>query len=123
MDVRELESGSPVGIPIAVRISGEEIGTFRRLANELKDLLRARPDAARVRDDWGAESFTMRLLVDPDRANMAGVTNLDVAASSIAAMNGLRVGTPRDGSDQIPIVARTSRSSSYRCCTRSSYST
>ena len=37
---------------------------------------------------------------------MAGVTNLDVAAASLTAMNGYRVSTLREGDEQIPIVAR-----------------
>ena len=36
--------------------------------------------AARVRDDWGAETFAVKLQVDPDRANLAGITNQDVSA-------------------------------------------
>ena len=35
--------------------------------------------------------MNVRLKVDPDRANLSGVTNLDVALSSTAAMTGLPV--------------------------------
>ena len=49
-------------------------------------MFRALPNADRVRDDWGSQSFTVKLEVDPDRANLAGVTNLDVALSSAVAM-------------------------------------
>ena len=48
----------------------------------------------------------MKLQVDPDRANLAGVTNLDVAVSSAESMNGLSVTTMREGDQQIPVVAR-----------------
>ena len=40
------------------------------------------PTSARVRDDWGQDGFEVTLKVDPDRANIAGVTNQDVAQSS-----------------------------------------
>src|SRR5262249_5924821 len=63
-------------------------------------------DADRVRDDWGADTFTVKLEVDPDRANLAGVTNLDVALSSAIAMNGRTVSTLREGDHEIPIVSR-----------------
>jgi multidrug efflux pump subunit AcrB len=46
------------------------------------------------------------LQVDPDRANLAGVTNMDVAAASAVGMNGYQVGTFREGDKQIPIKAR-----------------
>ncbi|HWL89632.1 MAG TPA: efflux RND transporter permease subunit, partial [Polyangiaceae bacterium] len=89
IDVRELENGKPVGIPVAVRISGEDMGTLRAFAEKAKAIFRAAPRAERVRDDWGAESFQVKLEVDPDRANLAGVTNLDVARSSAGALDGL----------------------------------
>ena len=56
----------------------------------------------------GAPSaFDVRLEVDPDRANLAGVTNLDVAAASAGASErdrGFRVCAKATG--KIPIVAR-----------------
>jgi multidrug efflux pump subunit AcrB len=106
VDVRQLETGGGVGIPVSIRISGEDIPTLRKLAGEVGDILRAQPNARRVRDDWGAESFAVQLKIDPDKANMAGVTNLDVAAASLTAMNGYQVSTLREGDEQIPVVAR-----------------
>jgi multidrug efflux pump subunit AcrB len=82
IDVRQLDSGSAVGIPIQIRLSGEDIPTLRALASRLEAKLREMPETARVRNDWGAESFSVRLTTDPDRANLAGVTNLDVAQAS-----------------------------------------
>jgi multidrug efflux pump subunit AcrB len=105
VDVRQLETGAPVGIPLAVRFSGEDIATLRRIAAETKAAFRADADTARVRDDWGAESFAVRLLVDPDKASMVGLTNRDVAMASVG-MNGRTVATLREGDRQIPIVAR-----------------
>ena len=60
----------------------------------------------RVRDDWGADTFAVKLEVDPDRANLANVTNLDVARSSAAAMTGVTVGQLREGDHEIAIVSR-----------------
>ncbi|PWT83994.1 MAG: AcrB/AcrD/AcrF family protein, partial [Blastocatellia bacterium] len=105
-DVRRLEIGPPVGIPVGVRISGEHIPTLRQLAGQVADILRAVPNAVRVRDNWGPESFAVRLRTDPDKANISGLTNYDVAASSAVAMSGHRVALLHDGEDQIPIVAR-----------------
>ena len=106
VDVRQLETGKPVGIPVAVRISGENIEQLRALAEQVKAIFRATPGAERVRDDWGADTFGVHLAIDADRANLAGVTNLDVAQSSSGAMNGATVGRLRDEDREIPIVAR-----------------
>jgi multidrug efflux pump len=52
-------------------------------------IFRAQPNATRVRDDWGEPAMNVRLKVDPDRANLSGITNLDIALSSAAAESGL----------------------------------
>ena len=106
LDVRRLEVGPPVGIPVGIRVSGADIATLRQLADQAAAILRAVPTAVGVRDNWGPESFTVRLRTDSDKANLSGLTNYDVAASSATAMNGHRVALLHDGDDQIPVVAR-----------------
>jgi multidrug efflux pump len=114
-DVRQLQT-NPVPYPVEIRISGraavtdaergEDIRTLRALAAEVRDILQTAPMAARVRDDWANEIFALSLDIDPDRANLAGVTNQDVAASSAAGLNGTQVAILREGRKQIPVLAR-----------------
>jgi multidrug efflux pump subunit AcrB len=106
IDVRQLETGKPVGIPVSIRISGADFAVLHRLSGELQALFRSQPNATRVRDDWGEPAMNVRLKVDPDRANLSGVTNLDVAVSSAAATSGVPVGTYREADKQIPIAVR-----------------
>ncbi len=107
---------NPVDYPVQIFLQGqadvsstagpEEIRTMRRLAGELEKILLSSPKVSSAYNDWGEESSEVRLLVDPDRANLAGVTNLDVALSSTAAMSGMPMTTLREGDKQIPVVAR-----------------
>ena len=106
IDVRQLETGKPVGIPVSIRISGADIDVLHRLSSELQTIFRVQPNATRVRDDWWEPAMTVRLKVDPDRANLSGITNLDVALSSAAAISGLPVATYREADKQIPIAVR-----------------
>ncbi len=106
VDAWQLETGDAVGIPIQIRISGDHIETVRKIGDEVKGLLRAFKDTRRIRDDWGDDRFNVQLEIDTDRANLAGVTNADVASASISGMSGLPVTTLREGSKQIPVVAR-----------------
>ncbi|HTP25363.1 MAG TPA: efflux RND transporter permease subunit [Anaeromyxobacteraceae bacterium] len=106
IDVRQLETGKPVGIPVSLRVSGEDIATLRRISGEVANALRAVPVSTRVRDNWGPPGMLARLAVDDDRANLSGVTRLDVALSAAAAVSGIPVGTYREGDRQIPILAR-----------------
>jgi multidrug efflux pump subunit AcrB len=106
IDVRQLETGKPVGVPVSIRVSGEDISTLRKYAGEVADALRAAPLSARVRDNWGPPGLLTRLAVDDDRANLSGVTRLDVSQSAAAAVSGIPVGSFREGDRLIPIVAR-----------------
>jgi multidrug efflux pump subunit AcrB len=72
----------------------------------VENILRPIPGVQVVQDDWFAESPEVKLRIDPDRANLAGVTNRDVAASATAAMSGTTVTTLRQGNQQIPVIAR-----------------
>ena len=105
-DVRLLENGAAIGIPVSIRISGEDISTLRKVAEPLREALRQVPGTARVRDNWGADTVAVALKIDPDRASLAGVSNLDVARSSSMALSGTKVGELREGDLHIPIVAR-----------------
>ena len=106
IDTRTLETGKPVGIPVQVRISGEDLPRLRAEAEKLKQIFRSIPIAARVRDDWGDPSVREVVHVDADRANLAHVTNADVSNSMDAALHGVTAGVLRDGDKQIPIVGR-----------------
>ncbi|PKN09125.1 MAG: AcrB/AcrD/AcrF family protein [Deltaproteobacteria bacterium HGW-Deltaproteobacteria-8] len=106
VSARRLESGPPVGIPVQLRLSGDDIPMLRAQAEKLKNILRDQPDTDRVQDNWGAEIFRAHLKIDPDKAALAGVTNQDVARSSAAAMNGFQVTSMRQGRIEVPVFAR-----------------
>jgi multidrug efflux pump subunit AcrB len=115
VDIKQLQT-NPVDQPVQIFISGQadvssvqekkDILTLRAIADQVKDILRPIPQAVRVNDDWDQESAIVKREVDPDRANLAGVTNMDVARSSTAAMSGMTVTTLREGDKQIPVVTR-----------------
>lgn len=106
IDVRQLENGKPVGIPVAFRIQGEEEKILRDIAEKAKTILRNSPLCERARDSWGADSFSVKMEVESDRANLAGVTNYDVAQSAAVGFSGSIVGQLREGDRMIPIVSR-----------------
>jgi multidrug efflux pump subunit AcrB len=106
VDVRQLETGSAVGLPIQIRLSGESIPALRDGAGRIKQILSSSPSARRIRDDWGEDRFTLHLKIDEDRANLAGLTNVDVAHASSGGINGQQMTVLREGDKQIPVVTR-----------------
>ena len=106
IDVRQLETSVPIGVPVQIRITGDNEQLLRQYAEQVEDIFRKIPTAARVRNDWGSETFAVKLKVDPDRANLAGVTNRDISLSSAGGLSGLPVSSLREGDKEIPIVTR-----------------
>src|SRR6266849_5071447 len=113
--VRQLQT-NPVETPVEILISGQadtdprtesqDIQTLRTLASRVMNVVRQSNGVAVLRDDWAPDSPQVRIEIDPDRANVVGITNADVANSSAVAMTGTAVGTFKEGDKSIPIVAR-----------------
>ncbi|MBA3913978.1 MAG: efflux RND transporter permease subunit [Acidobacteriales bacterium] len=115
IDVRQLQT-NPIDYPIEIRLAStadvnasdetRDIATLRRLASQVEDILRSVPTARRVRNEWASDTTQIALDINPDRANIAGVTNADVATSTTAAMSGITMTSLQEGDNQIPVVAR-----------------
>jgi len=113
--VRQLQT-NPVENPIELLISAQEdvdaknevsdIRTLRQIAQQAADIFRQAPGYIVLRDDWFPDDVQQRIQIDPDRANVAGISNADVAQASTAALSGSLVGTFKEGDKDIPIVAR-----------------
>ncbi len=95
--VHQLQT-NPVEFPVEVQISGTsdvdpnqepaDNENLRRLAGRVQDILRPIRGVQVVQNDWFQESPEVKLKIDPDRANLAGITSRDIAASTTAAMTG-----------------------------------
>jgi len=115
VEIKQLQT-NPVEQPIQILLAHQadvatgqqkqNLRTLRDLASKVEDILRDVPTAARVHNDWGEETTSVRLEIDPDRANLSGITNADVAYSATAALSGMKLTTLREGNKQIPVVAR-----------------
>jgi multidrug efflux pump subunit AcrB len=113
--VRQLQT-NPVETPVEILISGQadtdprtesqDIQTLRTLASQVMKVVGQARGVAVLRDDWAPDSPQVKIEIDPDRANVVGITNADVANSSAAAISGAQVGTFKEGDKSIPIVAR-----------------
>ena len=113
--VRQLQT-NPVDNPVELLISGQadvdarneasDIRSLRQIAAQAQDIVRQAGGIAVLRDDWFPDNVQQRIQIDPDRANVAAITNADVAEASAAALNGATLGVFKEGDKNIPIVAR-----------------
>lgn len=105
---RELYLG-PTADPVALRIMGRgfaETSTLRETAEQVKDLIRSQSGTWDISDSWGVPGFQVDVKLDEDRANLAGVTNAQVAATLNAYFSGQRLTTFREGDHLVPIYLR-----------------
>ncbi|WP_435018603.1 efflux RND transporter permease subunit [Tundrisphaera sp. TA3] len=102
--VQALESGPPIGIPVQLRVMGPDVATIRRLGEQVKGFMREFPGAENVQDDWDPEALQIALRVDPDRANIAGVSHQDVAALMSGALSGYTATAIRERDRLIPVL-------------------
>jgi multidrug efflux pump subunit AcrB len=113
--VRQLQT-NPVENPVELMISGqadvdakneaEDIRTLRTIAGQAQQIVAQAPGISVLRDDWFPDNLQLQVQIDPDRANVVGITNADVASASAAAMSGTQVGVFKEGDKNIPVVAR-----------------
>jgi multidrug efflux pump len=114
-DYRQLQT-NPINYPVEIRVvsqadvgtkqSTQDIAQMRRIANQVIEIVSSATEARRVRNEWDKESFQVSLNINPDRANLAGITNMDVANSATSGLSGTPVTTLQDGDKNIPVVAR-----------------
>lgn len=115
MDARQLLT-NPMDYPIEIRISStadvnatqepKDVRELHAIADKVQAVFRSIPIAERTRDEWGEDSAQIVYTIDQDRANLAGITNMDVANSSTAGLSGTTVSALQEGQKQIPVVAR-----------------
>ncbi|SFH80086.1 Multidrug efflux pump subunit AcrB [Tindallia magadiensis] len=108
IEVKRLENAVPVGLPVQVRISGEDVDVLRNSANEAKEILRTIEEGHHVQDDYGNEVMKMVVDVEQDKASMVGLSTYDVASTVRMALNGIEVTKikPKDSEDDIPVVVQ-----------------
>lgn len=99
----------PSTSPIELRMFGPgfaDMGTLRGYADRVEAMIREMPGAWDVADSWGVSGYEIRVDVDQDKANLAGVTSAAIAQTLNAYFSGHRLTTFREGDHQVPVYLR-----------------
>ncbi|MGZ8294328.1 MAG: efflux RND transporter permease subunit [Telluria sp.] len=104
--VKLLPNGPPVPYPVQFRVAGPEIATVRALADQVKEILRANPNAIGVNDNWNESVKVLRLDLDQDKMRALGVTSQTVMRVANTVLSGTPVGQFREDNKLIDIVIR-----------------
>lgn len=104
--VRSLEQGPPVGAPLAVRISGDNIADLRETGEKVKAILNGTPGASSVYQDYDEVPLTLKVNVNEEQAKLAGLTAADIAQATQMGFSGMTASLLREGDKEIPIQLR-----------------
>jgi multidrug efflux pump subunit AcrB len=103
--VRQLDQGPALEAPIMIRLTGDDLDVLREQADAVGKALRA-ADGYKVSDDLGQPVPTLRVVVDQERANRAGITSLHVGRVLQSAFVGFRATRSRENGHLIPVLLR-----------------
>lgn len=104
--VKLLPNGPPVAYPVQFQVLGPDIGVVRKVAAEVKEVMRANPNTVGVNDNWNESVKVLRLDLDQDKLRALGVTSQAVRRVINTTLSGTRVGQFRETNRLIDIVVR-----------------
>ncbi len=104
--VSRLENGPPVGFPIQLRVSGEDIPAVRVQARKVADMLRNNPNTANVQFDWDEMAKVIKLDIDQDKARLLGISSQELATFLNSSLNGTQATFFRERDKLVEVLIR-----------------
>jgi multidrug efflux pump subunit AcrB len=104
--VKLLPNGPPVPYPVQFQVMGPDIGVVRNFADQVKEVMRANPNAVGVNDNWNESVKVLRLDLDQDKLRALGVTSQAVRRVANTVLSGTPIGQFRESNRLIDIVVR-----------------
>lgn len=109
INLKHLEIGIPVTYPIQIRVTGDDIGELRRIAQEIHTEIYDVEGTRNIEDDYGYDSYKLNVDVNEEKANMVGISNYDIASTVRMVVNGVEVSEFKRENiedDAIPMVLK-----------------
>lgn len=104
--VLRLEFGPPIGFPVQFRVVGPDSNEVRRIADQVREVVRQDKAAVDVNLDWDEPAKTIRVRLDQDRTRLMGMTPTEIEQGLQTLLSGTPIAQYREGTETIPIVAR-----------------
>ncbi len=108
--VKPLENGPVPAAKIEARFYGEDPQVLRQLASQAEQIMLADPDAENIRHSWRNQVTVIRPQLNGAQAQTAGVSKQELDTALLTNFSGLSVGTYREQSHLMPIIARAPES-------------
>jgi len=107
--VKKLENGPSPAAKIEARFYGDDPKVLRKLAAQTEAIFKANPNLDNIRHDWRNPVKVIRPQINEAQARLTGVTKQALDDALLINFSGKTVGIYREGSDLLPIIARSPR--------------
>ncbi len=94
------------GTPIEIKVSGQNPDILSELSEQVKSKLSTITGTKNVKDDWGPKTKKFIIDINQNNAQIAGITNQDIATSLKTVLDGFQTGEYREDDKNIPILLR-----------------
>ena len=94
------------GTPIEIKVSGQNPDILSELSEQIKSKLATINGTKNVKDDWGPKTKKFIIDINQNNAQIAGITNQDIATSLKTVLDGFQTGEYREDDKNIPILLR-----------------
>ncbi len=101
--------GPPIKDPVAFRLTGPNQEIVGKQAEKILKIFKQTPGVVRPYSNWGAAANHVELAIDSYAANLAGVTNADIALTTSTLLSGAELTHFREGDHLIPVMLRATR--------------
>ncbi|QCX00609.1 efflux RND transporter permease subunit [Aggregatimonas sangjinii] len=98
------------GTPIEIKVSGNDPDKLAEISQTIKTRLFGISGTKNIKDDWGPKGKKFIIDIDQNKAQLAGVTNQDIATSLQTVLDGFSTGEYREDDKSIPIVMLSDQS-------------
>ena len=107
VQLKRLENGPPVDYPIIIRLSGYDVDSLYRMADQVIGHLNENRAISDTKNSWGLQTKKLLVRVNQELARRSGVTSEDVAYSLQAGLTGIDLTQFREDDELIPVTLRT----------------
>lgn len=92
IEVKDFEQGPPVEAPVAIRVTGDNLDTLRKLAAQTEALIKSIPGTIYVTNDIGVLKSDLKLKINTDKARGLGIQTADIDKTLRLAVSGFEAG-------------------------------
>ena len=107
LKIKPMEIGPSTDAKIEARFSGPDPVILRQLAAKAEELIGNDDGAYNIRDDWRARTKMIRPQFNEQKSRRLGISKSDLDNVLLTSLSGKQVGVYRDGTQLLPIIARS----------------